>query len=301
VEGGDEPVIRLEDVWVRYFRVTALKGVSLSLEKGLHVVVGPNSSGKTTLLKVIAGILRPWRGKVSVYGKDPVKEGIRSGGLVGGSVGDEAAPYWMKGFEFISMAMELSSCSKACRARIAEAARLLGVDRFWGMRIAFMSTGMAKKLVILVALANESEVLVVDEPFSGLDEESVYLMARLLESEASRRTVIVATHIAPSNLSPQGLHVMVDGTIKYSVTTGKLSSIKQPIIRARLSEKVLDALGDVIGAFDATRVEWSGRALWAVMNGAQYERCLKEGLCEDEPSIDVKAAMELVFQGDGTA
>ncbi len=162
----------------------------LLLGDGIHVIRGPNGSGKTTFLKVVAGIVRPTEGEVRVLGGDPFKDGrVRRRiafvghrtGLVEDLNGYENATLFLCGFLRCPKLKEF--------LRLAED---LGVGRLLDRPVRTLSRGERTKLSVSIAVAHEGEVLLLDEPFAPLDAESRELLAGTLMS--LRGTIVITAH-----------------------------------------------------------------------------------------------------------
>jgi len=176
---------------------TVLYVPDLSMGEGIYVVRGPNGSGKTTFLKVIAGIVRPTEGEVWVLGGDPFKDGkIRRRiafvghrtGLIEDLNGYENATLFLCG---------LFRCPKMREfLRLAED---LGVGGLLKRPVRTLSRGERTKLSISIAVAHGGEVLLLDEPFAPLDTESREVLAETLTS--LKGTVVITAH---GDIPPMG-------------------------------------------------------------------------------------------------
>jgi putative ABC transport system ATP-binding protein len=197
--------LRLEDVWVIYRGPTgdypALRGVSLEAGPGgVTAVYGPSGSGKTTLLMVAATLLRPSRGEVYFDGR-PLSAMSR-GEVLGlrrrmGIAFQEPVLIpsltLLENVEFSLLAGGADPSEYMDRVRgLAEE---LGIERLLGKKPGQISGGEARRAHLLMALAHDPEVLLLDEPTAYLDEESTRRVLRLVEREARRgKTVIITTH-----------------------------------------------------------------------------------------------------------
>jgi heme exporter protein A len=185
-------VIRGRGIEKRYGRKRVLRGVDIAVpEGGFAVVTGPNGSGKTTLLRLLAGLARPTRGDL-VVGVDRARVGY---------LAHEALVYReLTAVENLDLFGRLY--------RVPERRERIGMllERFslWDARndrVSTYSRGMTQRLALCRALLHDPELLVLDEPYSALDEDGTALLDRELEALAGRRTVVVATH-DPDRLAP---------------------------------------------------------------------------------------------------
>lgn len=178
----------------------SLAGVTVDLGAGLHVVVGPNGSGKTTLLKVVSGLLHPTAGNLRYRG--PVAE-CRT--LVSGVMQDPA-PLQVTAREYVTAASGGAGTRDDRLLRTLTQVGMLktleeaagGVDTVLGLGFggeAELSGGQWKRLAIARALYQESLILVLDEPETGLDVDGMVMLRRVLHCERECRLVLLATHM----------------------------------------------------------------------------------------------------------
>ncbi len=270
------PVVELEDVWVRYGPTVALAGVTLRIGGGLTLLLGANGSGKTTMLKVVAGLRRPSRGRVVVGGVDIYRGLAPRRPPVTGLIGDEELPYWMSAREYIEYAASIAGASVE---RAWELAEKLGLSEFLNRRTWALSSGTAKKLLLCIALSTPSRILLVDEPFANLDPATVSKVASLLAEESRRRPVIAATHILPPQLGGvRGAAILAAGRLLRYYDLSDPWRIEEPIYKARLSLEPAKAI-EAAERLGASEVIVRGGEAYAIMNGAALKACLEEGLC----------------------
>jgi len=180
-------MIRGRGVEKRYGRKRVLHGIDISVPRGgFAVVTGPNGSGKTTLLRLLAGLALPTRGDLLV---DADRARI-------GYLAHEPLVYReLTAVENLDLYGRLY--------RIPERRERIGMllERFslWDARaerVATYSRGMTQRLALCRTLLHEPDLLVLDEPYSALDEDGAALLDRELEALAGHQTVVVATHDA---------------------------------------------------------------------------------------------------------
>ena len=194
-----EPVILARDVRKVYWPNVALDGVSLTLEEpGVHLILGPNGSGKSTLISILAGAERPSSGYVRVLGFDPWRDSGKLAGRVKALLDRVNLPPWLPCRDLVEATVEYSRSSWG---DVLEVAGKLGVTGYWSRPYGTYSTGMKRKCLLLVALTGEAEVLMLDEPFQGLDRVAVSTVVDIVEYKARRGvTVVIATHVIPERL-----------------------------------------------------------------------------------------------------
>ncbi len=177
-----------------------LRGVSLRVYKGtIHVVAGLNGSGKTTSMRVLLGFYKPDAGVVRLLGVDP--RGPRRTEVLRrvGYVPEDAQPYErLTGLENLRFYARLYADSDEEAERLVErAARIAGLP--WEVlerqKAGSYSRGMRRRLLLAAALMHSPELLVADEPMSGLDAVAAFKLRRLIKSlAAGGSTFIITTH-----------------------------------------------------------------------------------------------------------
>lgn len=188
------PVATLDHVVKRYGGVTALDRVGLDLEAGSVVaLVGHNGAGKTTVLKLILGLIRPTGGTVRVLGGDPAGG---KGAAIRRRIGflPETASFHaaMTGRELLSFYAGLKGAAPAQAAGILSH---VGLDHAADRRVGTYSKGMRQRLALAQALLGDPELLLFDEPTSGLDPNSRLQMYETIDALKARgKAVLVSTH-----------------------------------------------------------------------------------------------------------
>ncbi len=178
-------MIRARDVEKRFGQRRALHGVSFELERGgTLVVTGPNGSGKTTLMRLVAGLAVPSRGTLEV---DADRSRL-------GFLSHEPLVYReLTAIENLDLFGRLYRIPER-RERIGMLLERFGLWEARSERVATYSRGMTQRLALCRAFLHEPDLLVLDEPFSALDEAGAALLDRELEELYGKRTLIVTTH-----------------------------------------------------------------------------------------------------------
>lgn len=191
---NQEPVILLENISRRYGSKLALDRVSLRVPRGVVLgLVGANGAGKTTLIKHVLGLLRAKEGQVRVFGRDPVRHPVEVLSRIGYLSEDRDLPPWMSMGDLLRYS---PAFYPGWDPAYAESLR----GQFRLPRTAIVRTlskGELAKAGLLVALAHRPELLVLDEPSSGLDpivrRELLEAVVRSVVSEG--RTVLFSSHL----------------------------------------------------------------------------------------------------------
>lgn len=196
------PIIKAENVGFRYGSEQVLQDISFSIERGDYVgLVGGNGSGKTTLLKILLGLLSPQAGEIRVFGtavksfQDWEKIGYVPQNVFRGDLGFPATVQeviesgHLRGTDFWCR-----FGSKHCHD-VEEAAKRAGITHLLPKRIGELSGGERQRVFIARALVSRPELLVLDEPTTGIDAETEERFYTFLEElNASGMTIILVSH-----------------------------------------------------------------------------------------------------------
>ena len=169
------PSLELVHVSVSYDGIPALDDVSFTVHRGDQVaVVGPNGAGKSTLFNVIAGIVKPQRGEVRVYGSGPQRH-ICVGYVPQRNRIDWRFPVSVNDTVMMGRIGKMGMFrwpSRTDRRIVAAALERVGMQAYAGRQIGELSGGQQQRVFLARALAQESELLLLDEPLAGLDMPS---------------------------------------------------------------------------------------------------------------------------------
>ncbi len=213
-------MIELQGVTKLYGTVIGVNDLTLSLSPGAYGLVGPNGSGKTTLLNLITGQLRPTMGQVRVFGRAPWNQDalLRRIGLCP-SV--DILYSRVSALRWVTYLVELHGFRRAAARQRAQAAlERVGLARAMRRPIGTYSLGMRQRAKLAQAIAHDSELLILDEPFNGLDPIGRHEMTELLRDWIrSGHSLILASHIlyeveaiSPSFLLIRGGRLLASGT-----------------------------------------------------------------------------------------
>ncbi|MEJ2263687.1 MAG: metal ABC transporter ATP-binding protein [Anaerolineales bacterium] len=192
------PILAVSGLTVRYNGNLALDDVSFQIPTGTQVaVVGPNGAGKSTLFKVIAGVLNPTAGQVKIYGGGP------GGHICIAYLPQRTQVDWDFPVNVADVVM-MGRIGKLGLLRwptakdwsiVRQALEVVGLDRLSGRQIGELSGGQQQRMFIARALAQEAELMLMDEPFAGLDVTSQGDIFRILRDLSDRNvTMLVAMH-----------------------------------------------------------------------------------------------------------
>jgi ABC-2 type transport system ATP-binding protein len=188
----------LTSVTKRYRTVAALDHVDLALSAGITGLLGPNGAGKTTMLRVMATVLRPDEGSVRLLGRDPgvpdARTEIRR--RLGYQPQEIGFPRGFSAFAFVNYMAVLKEWTDR-DARAAEVRRtlgLVGLEDVATKRISRLSGGQRRRVALAQALLGSPELLVLDEPTTGLDPEQRASLRGVLADIAATSTMVISTH-----------------------------------------------------------------------------------------------------------
>jgi zinc transport system ATP-binding protein len=189
-----QEVIKLENVTYRYNSDLVLEDISFKADEAdLLGIIGPNGAGKTTLFSLILGLLEGYQGKITVFGED-----IRNNRKILKKIGyipqkniiDQGFPATVE--EIVSLGV----FERKTKDKIISAIKTVGLLEQKHKRIGELSGGQQQRILIAKALVNEPQLLILDEPTTGIDLETqnkFYALLRKLNSE-NKITIILASH-----------------------------------------------------------------------------------------------------------
>ena len=185
--------VGVDGVWKFYGDYPALRNVSLSAAPGACLaLIGRNGAGKTTLLRTIAGFSRPGKGKITIFGNGPRDtETRRLMGFIGHgiSVYDE-----LSALENLILFGKLYGVADPKQTALDWLERT-GLDRVKDGLVREFSRGMRQRLAVARAFLHGPKVLLLDEPFTSLDDRAIAVLQRLLrEALADGKTIVMSTH-----------------------------------------------------------------------------------------------------------
>jgi len=203
--------------------VRAVDGLDLEVERGeVYGFLGPNGAGKSTTINILLGFLEPTAGEATVLGTDVTDDG-RSVRARMGVLPEGFEPYErLTGREHVSYAAELAGVDADAPALLDR----VGLEReAWDRRAGGYSKGMAQRLALGCALVGDPDLLVLDEPSSGLDPGGMAEMRELIRTEAERgTTVFFSSHLLPEvEAVADRVGILADGEL---VATGTLDELR---------------------------------------------------------------------------
>ncbi|NPA98774.1 MAG: ABC transporter ATP-binding protein [Crenarchaeota archaeon] len=237
-------IIYLEKIYAGYKGLVVLKNINMKISRGLIVVLGPNGSGKSTLFKIIAGLLKPLSGEIRVLGLKPFREIAKLSEKIFYLPEKEVLPANCIVEDAIDTFRELYGSKN-----VDKYLELFNLSKHLTKRIGELSQGYRRRLHLIEALSSERDIILLDEPFRGLDSSSRALASEAINyaSRIGKSCIIVSTHII-SRLSPEKIFVIEDGNIKFE---GKITDLEpQGCIVLEKNGEIFKICGDRIRSLD---------------------------------------------------
>ena len=192
------PAVELEGVWAAYGTQAVLIDVHLRIEPGdFACVIGPNGGGKSTLLKVMLGLVRPTRGAVRIFGRPPATMRPHIGYVPQDPALDPDFPITVEQVVQtgrLGVEPPLGALSRKGRQACLRAMQAMQCAELRRRRFGQLSAGQRQRVLIARALACEPKLLLLDEPTSGLDVEAERRLYELLAELTGRLTIVMVTH-----------------------------------------------------------------------------------------------------------
>ena len=228
-------ILELNNISKNYGKVQALTHVNLTLDHGIYALLGPNGSGKTTVMKIIAGLLKPTEGSITYRG-EPIKNNRNYLAHLGYMPQYPAMYPFFSVIEFLLYVAELKGLID-CTGEIEQLLARVELSDVWDRRISALSGGMKQRLSFCAAALGNPEVLILDEPTAGLDPAQRVALRNLISEIGAQKAVLWATHIVSDveNIANEVIFM------KQGVATTVLNKGDQP-----LEARYLTFFGDVL-------------------------------------------------------
>jgi ABC-2 type transport system ATP-binding protein len=250
------PAIELDGVTKQYDDIVAINDVDLSVEKGeIFGFLGPNGAGKTTTINLLLDFVRPTGGEIHILGHDVQDEGQQIRKRMGVLPEDAAVYDRLTGRQHIAFAIESKDADDTPEQILERVGLTEAIDRKAGG----YSKGMAQRLLLGMALVGTPDVLILDEPSTGLDPNGAHEMREIVREEAARgATVFFSSHILGQVESVcDRVGILRDGTLvakdtidglREAATTETTLTVKVD----RVSDAALNEVHDLSGVSDIT-------------------------------------------------
>ncbi len=192
-----EAVIQTHNLTHRYGKVTAIENVNLAVYRGeIFGFLGPNGAGKTTTIRTLLDFIRPSAGSATIFGLDTVRDSVAIRRRIGYLPTELTLLDNWTGIQYIRWLEQVRGARDGYLAEAQRLAERLEFDLSRSLK--GLSTGMKRKMGLIVALAHKPELLILDEPTTGLDPLMQQVFHELMhEVRAEGRTVFLSSHNLP--------------------------------------------------------------------------------------------------------
>ena len=214
--------IEIKDLYKKYEDFYALEDINLTLENGMYGLLGSNGAGKTTMMKIMAGILRKSGGEISYDGKilKNIKEVRNRIGYI-----PQSFSFYpdMTVYEIMDYFSVLNKIKKGRKEAIDELLEMVHLEDKSNFKTKALSGGMKQRLGIAVALIGNPDLLLVDEPTVGLDPEERIHFSNILTEFSRNRTILLSSHIVSDIESTcKNLAILDCGRLIYAGSKEKI-------------------------------------------------------------------------------
>ncbi|MGW8122965.1 gliding motility-associated ABC transporter ATP-binding subunit GldA [Roseivirga echinicomitans] len=234
--------IQVKQLTKNYGQQRAVDGISFNVNKGdILGFLGPNGAGKSTTMKIATGYLPPSEGEVFINDFDIVKDSKKARAIIGYL--PEHNPLYLDMFVheylgFIASLHQIKGAKK--RSRIAEMIELCGLTREQNKKISSLSKGYRQRVGLAQALFHDPEVLILDEPTTGLDPNQLAEIRGLIKQVSKDKTVILSTHIMQEVKALCNRVVIIhQGKIVADDSVAQLTSGVKQVLHVELSMPIV--------------------------------------------------------------
>lgn len=290
-------VIQTRNLTKTYGSVRALDGLSLTIPRGgVYGVLGPNGAGKSTLFRILLGLIRPTDGEASVMG-GPIGGGGAASRRMGSMIETPRFPPFLTArqvLEWLSTAHGL----KPDAPRVAGWLERVGLTEAADRKVRGFSVGMLQRLGVAAALITEPELVILDEPTSGMDPPGIQEMRALIRALAERDgiTVVLASHqLLEVQRVCDRVAILNRGKL---VREGAVSELTGSGERLRLSVTPLSRTLEIVSSLPGASGVVEGDAVMATLPRPQAPallRALVEGGVDIDEARWIGADLESVF------
>ena len=301
--------VRIEHLTKRYGEQAAVDDISFEVKAGEVLgFLGPNGAGKTTTMKMLCGLVAPDSGSMLVAGRSVLKEPEAVRQRIGYLPENNPLYLEMPVIDFLVFAARVQGMPEGrIGERVAEMVRVCGLDPEKHKRIGELSKGYRQRVGLAQALVHDPDVLILDEPTTGLDPNQIVEIRELIREVGRSKTVIFSTHILPEvEATCDRILIINKGRI---VADGDAATLRRQaqgrdILRVKLEaapEGALEALRGVPGVEEVRALQGGNAYELACATGARpagdvFRMCAQRNwtLTELTP---VETRLEDVFRG----
>ena len=189
----ETPILQVSNINKSFGRVRALRDVSFSVARGSIIgLVGPNGAGKSTTMKVITGVTAPDIGEVKVAGETVTMQHRHVLAEVGALIENPGLYAYMTGWDNLKLYAEVAGISDD---EITEIVTQLGLVEFINKKVKTYSWGMKQRVGVALAMVNDPDLLLLDEPLNGMDPVSAEAVKEVLRDwRDAGKTILISSH-----------------------------------------------------------------------------------------------------------
>ncbi len=233
-------MIQVKNLEKQYRRTPILHGITFTIERnGMYGLLGPNGAGKSTLLKILSGSQFPTGGSVSINGFDVVENSLDVKRKIGYLPENAPLDIKLRVREYLYYVASLKGLRGTKRAleikRVVDVCRLSGE---YNAMVGFLSKGFRQRVGLAQALLNNPEIILLDEPFSGMDYEQIAATRELFLEIGESSIIILSTHILKEIESLcTRTYILMGGSLVRSVSALSPSSSLEEIYLAEVQQR----------------------------------------------------------------
>jgi ABC-2 type transport system ATP-binding protein len=188
--------LHMENITKNFRDKDVLKGITIRMENGVYGLLGPNGAGKTTMIRILADILQPTKGRILINGQDKNTCGDEYRARIGYLPQDMSFYSDFTGRDYLMYVAALKGVpADRAKAEIYALAQNVGLENDLNRRCVTYSGGMQRRLGIAQALLDDPEILILDEPTAGLDPHERIKFRNIISAYSKDRLVLLSTHI----------------------------------------------------------------------------------------------------------
>ena len=230
-------MIQVENLYKKFGKVEVLKGLDLTIKSGgIFAVLGPNGSGKTTLIKSVLGMVIPNKGNISINNRNILKKHEYRNDI-------DYLPQ-IANFPSNLTVKELIRMIKNLRTKSTSDAELIevfGLHSFLDQKLGNLSGGTRQKVNLVLAFMFDSELIILDEPTTGLDPVSLIHLKEIIQQEKQKgKTILITSHIMSfvEEVADE-IVFLLDGKIYYK---GSITDLKEQTKQQNLEQAIATIL-----------------------------------------------------------
>lgn len=192
---GSEIAVKFDSVFFSYDNVPVLENISFHIHRGEFVaLIGPNGSGKTTILKLLLGLEKPDAGQIKLFGNNSARASGRPGYVPQQPPADQHFPVAVRDVVRMGLLRPARGYAAGDRAAVESAMKQAGIEELAARPYQALSGGQRRRVLVARALASQPDLLILDEPTANMDSESEGALFKTLGSLKGKTTILIVTH-----------------------------------------------------------------------------------------------------------